>query len=175
MTTAVRATSRTLAELVQAELAHDPELTGWFSASGPLGVFLSPPTEMTGVRAGLAIWLYRVTFDDAVVNRSEEPTMPTRAGPALPPLRLHYLFAPMTGPTTKDPPATEQVILGRILQCLHDHPQLRGSDLKDDFAGTGAVITLRHEPLTADQLARIWIALDTSYRTSVCYTATVLV
>ncbi len=80
----------------------------------------------------------------------------------------------MTGSNQVDAPETEQVILGKALQCLNDHPQLTGVDLSDDFSGTDSVVTARIEGLTIDELARIWDALDTSYRTSVSFEVTVV-
>ena len=51
---------------------------------------------------------------------------------------------------------------------------MTGVDLRDDFTGTDTVLTSRFEPLTIDELARIWDALDTPYRTSVSFEVTVV-
>jgi hypothetical protein len=69
---------------------------------------------------------------------------------------------------------TEQAILGKVLQCFHDHPHLFGTDLRDDFEGTDGQITLRLEGLTIDQITGIWDALASPYRTSISYEATVV-
>jgi hypothetical protein len=172
--TAIRATSRTLADYLQAQLELDPDLSTLFSPPGTMRVYLNTPAEMTGSRAGLSVWLYRVVRDDQTLNRPPVRVSPTQTKPAPLPLRLHYLLAPMTGTTQNDAPETEQAILGKALQALHDHPSITGIDLSDDFAGTETVITSRFEPLTIDELARIWDALDTSYRTSVSFEVTVV-
>ena len=174
MITAIRATSRTLADFLQAQFEADPDLGGAFSGGGTMRVLLNTPAEMTGTRSGLSVWLYRVTRDAATLNRPPERISPTRVRPAPLPVRLHYLVAPITGSTATDAPETEQVILGKALQSLHDHPQLSGTDLRDDFTGTSTVITSRFESLSLDDLARIWDALATSYRTSVSYEVTVV-
>jgi hypothetical protein len=80
----------------------------------------------------------------------------------------------MAAGTGDDSPETEQAILGKALQVLHDRPVLSGTDLSDDFVGTDTTVTSRFEPLTIDELARIWDALDTSYRTSVSFEVTVV-
>lgn len=174
MITAIRATSRTIADFLQGEFENDPDLGALFSGAGTMRVFLNTPAEMTGSRSGLSVWLYRVTRDESTLNRPPERISPTRVRPAPLPVRLHYLVAPIIGSNAIDSPETEQVILGKALQALHDHPQLSGVDLKDDFQGTRTVVTSRFEGLTIDELARIWDALDTSYRTSVSYEVTVV-
>jgi hypothetical protein len=172
--TAIRATSRTLADYLQAQFGSDPVLRPSFTGAGTMRVYLNTPAEMTGNRSGLSVWLYRVTRDGATLNRPPERVGPTRLRPAPLPVRLHYLVSPIINSNAVDSPETEQVILGKALQALHDHPQLRGVDLKDDFQGTRAVITSRLESLTIDELGRIWEALATSYRTSVSFEVTVV-
>lgn len=174
MITAIRATSRTLADFLQAEFESDPDLGSSFGGGGTMRVFLNSPAEMTGNRSGLSVWLYRVTRDESTLNRPPERISPTRMRPAPLPVRLHYLLAPIIVSNAVDSPETEQVILGKALQALHDHPQLSGVDLKDDLQGTRAVATARFEALTIDELARIWDALATSYRTSVSFEVTVV-
>jgi len=172
--TAIRATSRTIADFLQTEFENDPDLGASFSGGGTMRVYLNTPAQMTGSRSGLSVWLYRVTRDGLTLNRPPERISPTRVQPAPLPVRLHYLIAPIINSNAADSPETEQVILGKALQALHDHPQLRGVDLKDDFQGTRTVVTSRFEALTIDELGRIWEALDTSYRTSVSYEVTVI-
>lgn len=174
MITAIRATSRTIADFLQEEFAQDPDLGASFSGAGTMRVYLNTPAQMTGSRSGLSVWLYRVTRDEATLNRPPERVSPTQVRPAPLPVRLHYLLTPNIGSNAVDSPETEQVILGKALQALHDRPQLSGVDLKDDFEGTRAVVTSRFEGLTIDELARIWDALATSYRTSVSFEVTVV-
>ncbi|MDT4937977.1 MAG: hypothetical protein QOG80_1648 [Pseudonocardiales bacterium] len=173
MITAIRATSRTLADYLQADFELDPDLSALFAAPGTMRVYLNTPADMAG-RAGVSLWLYRVVRDDLTLNRPPVRLSPTETRPAPLPLRLHYLLAPITPHNQADAPETEQAILGKALQSLNDHPTLTGVDLQDDFTGTDTVITARFEPLTIDELARIWDALDTSYRTSVSFEVTVV-
>ncbi len=163
-----------MADFLQAQFEQDPDLHSSFAPPGTMRVYLNTPAEMTGARTGLSVWLYRVVRDDVTLNRPPQRISPTQVKPAPLPLRLHYLVAPMTGSNQVDAPETEQVILGKALQCLNDHPQLTGVDLSDDFSGTDSVVTARIEGLTIDELARIWDALDTSYRTSVSFEVTVV-
>jgi Pvc16 N-terminal domain len=171
--TSIRAASRTIADLLQREFEADPDLSALFKAPGTMRVWLNTPAEMTG-RAGLSVWLYRVVRDDVTANRPPVRISPTQVRPTPMPLRLHYLFAPMTGNRQDDAPETDQVILGKTLQVLNDHPSIGGADLSDDFIGTSTLVTSRFEPLMIEDLARIWEALDVSYRTSVSYEVTVV-
>jgi hypothetical protein len=174
MITAIRATSRTIADFLQAEFEADPDLGASFATAGAMRVYLNTPAQMIGTKTGLSVWLYRVTRDESTLNRPPERISPTRLKPAPLPVRLHYLIAPIGTTATADAPETEQVILGKALQALNDRPQLMGADLKDDFTGTRTVVTCRFEALTIDELARIWDALDASYRTSVSFEVTVV-
>jgi hypothetical protein len=174
MTNAIRAASRTLADFLQAAFEGDPDLGTLFADPGIMRVYLNTPAEMSDTRRGLSVWLYRVTSDEPILNRPPERISPTGTQPTPLPVRLHYLVTPVTNTNLDDAPETEQVILGRTLQVLHDHPTLSGVDLKDDFEGTRAVVTARLETLTIDELAQIWDALATSYRTSVSYEVTVV-
>lgn len=174
MITSIRATSRSLADYLQAQFELDPDLSAQFHAPGTMHVYLNSPAEMTGARTGLSVWLYRVVRDDLTLNRPPRRISTGLIQPPPLPLRLHYLLSPVAGTGQDDSPETEQVILGKALQVFNDHPTLTGVDLTDDFAGTDTTVTTRFEPLTIDELARVWDALATSYRTSVSVEVTVV-
>jgi hypothetical protein len=173
MITALRATSRTIADYLQLQFEADPTLTELFAAPGTLRVYLNTPAEMT-TRAGLSVWLYRVVRDESTLNRPPERISATLNRRVPLPVRLHYLLTPMTNSDEQDAPETEQVILGKVLQCFHDHPHLFGTDLRDDFEGTDSQISARLEVLGLEELTRIWDALSAPYRTSVSYEVTVV-
>lgn len=174
MVTALRATSRTIADFLQARFESDPDLSTLFSAPGLMRVYLNTPTQMTGARSGLSVWLYQVVRDENTLNRPPQRISPvlTRRVPL--PVKLHYLFTPITNDDGDDAPETEQVILGKVLQSFHDHPQLFGVDLHDDFEGTDAKVTVRLEPLSVDQMSRIWDALEATFQICVSYEVTVV-
>ena len=119
------------------------------------------------------MWLYRVERDDMTLNRPPERTSATCYGRRPLPVRLHYLCTPITNSEEDDAPETEQAILGKVLQCFHDRPQLFGTHLSDDFEGTDSSITTRLEPMTVDELTRIW-GPRRAYRTSISYEVTVV-
>ena len=91
------------------------------------------------------------------------------------PVRLHYLLTPITASADlQGGPETEQVVLGKVLQALNDHPVLRGTDLQGELSGTAAELAVRLEPLTLEEIARVWDALDGSYQLSVSYEVSVV-
>ncbi|ACZ30981.1 hypothetical protein Xcel_1962 [Xylanimonas cellulosilytica DSM 15894] len=166
MITSIRAASRTLADFLQAQLEADPALDGLFTTSGTAKVYLNTPADMAG-RTGLSVWLYQVVRDEHTLNAPPPRVSATGQRSTVLPLRLHYLLAPIGPSGQTDAPETEQVILGKALHALHARPVLRGTLLSDDYEGTSTELTVRLEPLSIDQLGRIWDALGTSYRTSV--------
>jgi hypothetical protein len=171
--TSLRATSRTIADFLQDQFVADPVLRDLFAPPGTLHVYLNTPAEMAA-RAGLSVWLYRVVRDEMTLNRPPERITATLIRRVPLPVRLHYLVTPMTNSDEDDAPETEHAILGKVLQCFHDHPQLAGTDLSDDFEGTDSVVSVRLETLGVDEMARVWDALESPYRTSISYEVTVV-
>jgi hypothetical protein len=70
---------------------------------------------------------------------------------------------------------TEQLILGKVLQALNDHPEFRGADFKNsDFEGTMLELRARLEPLALEEMTQVWDALEGPYQLSVSYEVTVI-
>jgi hypothetical protein len=172
MYTALRATSRTLAKFLENRFQADPLLSGFFG--GGMEVSLGTPKEMTENPAeGLSLWLYRVIRDDQRLNDPPVRISKTELQPPPLPVRLHYLMTPVTNEQNGDP-ETEQLILGKVLQALQSHPVLRGTDLQGEFSGTDVELKVRLEPLSLEEITRVWDALDGSYQLSVSYEVSVV-
>ena len=174
MVTSLRAASRTLADFLQRRFEADPILSTVFGPPGTMRVFLNAPPDMTGARVGLSLWLYRVVRDDSTLNRPAQRITPELSRRVPLPLRLHFLLTPITNSNVDDALETEQVILGKVLQCFHAQPRLSGTDLRDDFAGTDATLTVRLEMLALDEMSRVWDAMDINYHTSLSYEVTIV-
>ncbi len=172
MYTALQATSHTLATFLEARFKADLLLGKFFN--GSMVVSLNTPQEMSEKPAeGLSVWLYRIIRDDQRLNDPPLRLSATEMQPPPLPLRLHYLMTPVTNKTTGDP-GTEQVILGKVLQLFHSHPVLRGADLQDEFIGTEVELKIRLEPMTLEEITRVWEALEGSYQLSVSYEVSVV-
>ena len=171
MYTAISATSDTLMHYLRQQLAADIS----FFTDGSMIVTLNNPQEMVERgRQGLSLWLYRVVRDEERLNAPPERVSRTERRPVPLPVRLHYLMTPLVNIEDDESPLTEQTILGRVLQAMHDRPRLRGMDLQGDLAGSQVEIYTRMESLGLDEIARVWEALDRSYQLSVSYEVSVV-
>lgn len=172
MYTALRATSRTLVQFLEARLQSDPTLKAFFT--GGMVVSLTTPHEMTQKPAeGLSVWLYRIIRDDQRLNDPPRRLNATQLEPPPLPVRLHYLITPVTNERAGNP-ETEQLILGKVLQLFHSHPVLRGTDLQAEFSGTDVELNIRLEPMPLEEITRVWEALEGSYQLSVSYEVSVV-
>jgi hypothetical protein len=173
--TALRATSCTITHYLLDRFTADPLLGTSFGGGGTMQVSLLSPPQMTEAHVqGLSVWMYRVVRDEDRLNTpARRIGWDVKSPPPLP-LRVHFLMTPLSGETTNHGRETEQVILGKVLQALHDHPILRGSDLRDDFRGTETVLHARPEPLALQEIYDIWDALEGSYPLSVSYEVSVV-
>lgn len=173
MFTALRATSRTISKFVEARFQNDPLLSTFFPGAGMV-VSLSTPHEMTERPAkGLSIWLYKVDRDEQRLNDPPVRLSPTELQPSPLPLKLHYLMTPITSEPSGEP-ETEQIILGKVLQIFHSHPVLRGIDLQAEFINTEVELRVRLEPMSLEEITRVWEGLLGSYQLSVSYEVTVV-
>lgn len=176
MYTALRATSLTIASYVEGHLRADTNLGGLFNSliGGTMVVSLNSPQEMVDNHLeGLSIWLYRVIRDSERLNDPPERLTPRQFQQPPLPMCLHYLVTPRI-PVRPNSPETEQAVLGKALQVFYDHPILQGADLQDDLIGTTAQLHIRLEPMSLEEIARVWDALDASYQLSVSYEVSIV-
>jgi hypothetical protein len=174
MYAALRATSKTLVDYLTAYLGSGSDPLAVDFTEGSKTVSADTPKEMSERAEGLSAWLYRVIREDQTLN--EPPRRQNdRLYPAPLPLRLHYLMTPIVGNDNNEGSSElEQLILGKAMQAMHDHPLFRGSDLKEEFVGTDVEFRARLETLPLDELAEVWRALDRSYQLSVSYEVSVI-
>jgi len=178
MKTWIRATSVTLRELLREAFEADAELDAFFAPvqGGTMLVTLDTPEEMVELsREGVSLWLYRLQRDGETLNQPPRRVGPGELRQPPLPLRLHYLVTPIVNRETRpQAPELEQHIVGLALQVLHDVGSLRGALLRDDLAGQSFDIFVRLEPLSLEEITRVWDALDVPYRLSVSYEVSVV-
>jgi hypothetical protein len=157
--TAIRATSFTLQKLLQ----HAIDLE--FPVTPPV-VSLNTPKEMTPAK-GISLWLYRIVRDEFLTNQPPERIAPNKLRRTPLPVRLHYLVTPLMD----DDPATEQQLLGKVLQVFYDHPVLRGVDLQGGLDPVTVELRVLLETLSLEEITRVWYALNsqTGYQLCVSY------
>ncbi len=170
---ALRATSRTILQYLDDQFKADALLNSHFNGGGMV-VSLDTPQKMVEKPAiGLSVWLYRIIRDDQRLNDPPVRLSATELQPPPLPLRLHYLMTPVTSKQQGEP-ETEHLILGKVLQLFHSHSVLRGTDLQAEFIGTEVELKIRLEPMTLEEITRIWEALAESYQLSVSYEVSVV-
>ncbi len=79
-------------------------------------------------------------------------------------LRLHYLVTAWGGDR-----ATEQQILGRVMQLMYDDAVIDGPELAGSLAGTPTELRVSLSPMQLEDRARVWWAIGQPYRLSVNY------
>lgn len=150
-------------------------LTGAFSTLMP-GPPVAEVHDLTGpisnAPARMTIFLFDIIEDATVRNQQQTrhavPPNVERRRPQVP-IILRYLMTPWSG--TAD---TDQQLLGRALQTLHDDAILSGPQLQGGLAGSGDSVKLKLAPLTLEEQTRVWHAIQRPYRLSLTYDARVI-
>jgi hypothetical protein len=172
MYTAIVATSLTVTAFIRQRLEKDPLLKPLFDpgSGGTMVVTLNNPEDMqTNSQQGLSVWLYRVIRDENTLNLPPARIAFNQVRETPLPIRCHYLVTPVADANPLTGSEVEQTVLGKVMQSLYDHPRFHGPDLKGDLTGTSIELTARLEPMTLEEITRVWHALERSYRLSVSY------
>jgi hypothetical protein len=120
----------------------------------------------------LAVCLYEV-LEDVTSRNQPMQRIPQPAGLRLakPPmvLTLKYLLTPFAAT-----PEDEQQILGRAMQALYEDaifsgPDLRGTPAPAGLVGSADVLAVTLDPLTLEERARVFHAIQQPYRLSLSY------
>jgi hypothetical protein len=125
--------------------------------------------------ARITLFLFEVVEDPSAKNRNK-----VRVPPPLPPppppkaifrkkppmaLLLRYMLTPWSGD-----PATDHKMLGKVMQTLYDGAILSGTQLQgNSLTGTDQALKITLSPLTLEERAQVWYAIEKPYRLSVTY------
>lgn len=152
--------------LVQAlweEIQQDPQVSVLIDNENRIS--LESPFDLRDNDAvRLSIYLYRVVEDANTKNRFP---VPGNGGSLRKPpltLDLHYLVTPMVGA-----PREQQILLGKVMQVLYDRAILEGNDLVGSLAAVNEPLRIILNSVSLEETARVWQAMEMSYRLSVCY------
>ena len=146
-----------------------------------------PPARANENNAShLNLFLYRVSKDAAFANTDWPPTRARSGERGRVPLalNLHYLLTPY-GQVGRPLQPIDDMLLGYAMSALHDNPVLEfaeilaaasrrhvipvGSELPWQTEG----VRISFDPLSADELTKLWATFQGGYRTSVGYQASV--
>jgi hypothetical protein len=150
-TTLVATLTDALGALVPPLAAQSHDLLGTIATD--------PPT--------LTVFLYEVAEDASAKNRparreAAPPDVRIRRAPLA--LILRYLITPWSGDRL-----TDQRILGRAMQALHDNAILTGPRLQGGLKGTTEALKITLNQLSLEERTRIWHAVEKPYRISATY------
>ncbi len=126
---------------------------------------LATPPSNAPPRATL--FLYDVVEEPTVRNRPKSTrlvagNLVTRKQPLG--LCLHYLVTAWGGDR-----ATEQQILGRVMQVMYDDAVIDGAELSGTLGGTTTELRVSLSPMQLEDRARVWWAIGQPYRLSINY------
>ncbi len=139
------------------------------AAGDPGTVFVGPLDDPDAHTSSLVLFLYRMTPNASLRNRehripSSNPPPPMIVFRDSTPLDLYFLLTVGTRAGSEEPLLR---VLGFAIQALQGDPDLVGAPVGHE------TIHLSLEPLTTEEVSRIWALFPTvNYRTSVAYLAT---
>ncbi len=183
---AIGATTRVLAQVIEDNI----NAAGIGLLGAPPHVVSDPPDQLeTGAAepTQLSLFLYHVTLNQGWRQVGLPSRNAAGAGIDRPPLALdlHYLLSAY-GPGGYLP----QMLLGLGMQALHETPFLARAEINSTFAAAGTpidgelagselaeqveLIKVAPEPLSTDEVSKLWTALGGKFRPSAAYAATVV-
>lgn len=150
--------------LTNAYAPLDPAAPPVAEISDLSGIISTNPARMT-------IFLFEAVEDPSARNRPRvRVTPPPAPGTSLyfrkPPmaLLLRYMLTPWSGDRL-----TDHKLLGRTLQVLYDGAILSGTQLQGGLVGTDQALKVTLSPLTLEERARVWYAIEKPLRISLTY------
>jgi hypothetical protein len=136
----------------------------------PTTVSLESPGAILDDGAGgadpvhLSLYLYRIAPNPYLQNFPLVPHGPDEQRYPPLPLDLFYLLTPLTGSPTDD-----LVILGRVMQLLDANATIRQAFLDSDMRPKDPEVRVLFNPVSLEELTRIWSAFNQPYQLSLCY------
>jgi hypothetical protein len=168
---AITAVTATLRQII--ELGIEPEGSGIPVTTRPLD---KANTDHTNHKA-LNLFLYQTAIDAAWSNMDmPRQVNPGETGyPALA-LTLYYLLSAYG---ENDDNNHDHRLLGRAMSALYDNPVLSPDQIKAAFSGSDLQNQVEHvrityQPLSTEELSKLWTAFATQYRPSVAYQVSVV-
>lgn len=127
----------------------------------------------------LNVFLYRTSVNTGWSNL-EMPRVSRQGEAGHPPLSLdlHYLITAY-GRDASDQNALSHRILGGAMSVLHDHPVLGAAEIRQALTGNDLAdqcerIRIAPQPLSVDDMSKLWSTFQSHYRLSAAYVVTVV-
>lgn len=127
------------------------------------------------------LFLYQVSRNAAWANR-DMPRQVMQGETGMPPLPLdlHYLITAFASDNDTGK-ASDHALLGRAMRVLHDHPVLSADDIRaatkgqfgplpdNDLDQQPEHVRVTQQPLSIDELSKLWTGFGMQYRVSAAY------
>jgi hypothetical protein len=171
---AIAAVTATLRNLLEAGITLDQDLND-------TTVTMQPPDKAhaNGVSSNrLNIFLYQA-LPNAAWRNMDMPSRVNSGESAMPPLALNlYFLLTVYGRDNDLKQPFSQQILEKAMRILHDNAMLLPDDLKTALPNNPYAqierVRLTLQPLSTEEICRLWSGFQTPYRTSVGYEASVV-
>ncbi|MGH8761964.1 MAG: DUF4255 domain-containing protein [Nitrosospira sp.] len=172
---AIAAVTSTMRFLLENSIQADPALTGTL-------VTTKPPDKARGTNTGrqINLFLYQPQANAAFRN-GEIPHRATRGETGMPPLALNlfYLATAYGEEQRADEEVMSHHLLGRAMSTFHDHPLLGADEIRNalpdnDLHQQIERVRITLQPMTVDEISKLWSAFQTPYRLSSFYQAAVV-
>ncbi len=164
---AIAAVTATVRNLLLNDVTSDPDLAD-------TTVTTQAPDRARGAVTSnqLNLFLYQTMLSAAWRNMDipEQVNRGERGFPALG-LNLYYL---MTAYGRDNDDVFGHRVLGRAMRLLHDHPllgpdEIKGALLSNDLWQQVERVRITPQPLTVDEMSKLWTIFQTQYRISAAY------
>lgn len=174
----IAAVTSTLRKLLEDGIKSDPDLTD-------TKVTTQPPDKVANTGNQVNLFLYQVSLNPAWRNADmPQQTKSGETGQPPLPLILHYLVS-ANGKTDDNPDPFSHRLLGRAMSILYDHPILSSADIKAalppppdqqkfDLFDQIEHVRITWQPVSADEMSKLWTTFQAKYRLSTVYQASVV-
>lgn len=160
------AVGQTLIQLLWQQIQIDPELAAIIASDQQLS--LEPPAKFlkdTEVQQDtLSLYLYQIEENGEMKNQPPRLVAGKSLRVAPLSLNLFYLVTPLTGSAVKD-----QKLLGKVMQTFYDQAMLAGPTLQGSLKDTDTELRLLLNPMSLEDLTKLWNSWQRPYRLSVSY------
>ena len=171
---AIAAVTTSLVNLISTKIGADPSQ----NLPSGIGVTAQPPDAAnndTNFTHQVNLFLYHAMPNAAWRNMP----IPARGDGAQPPLalNLYYMITAYAREQGDTGDIGSHNLLGRVMRVLFDHPVLSSADITmpgSDVENQVDRIRITMQPLTIEEIYRLWTGFQTQYRLSVSYEVSVI-
>jgi hypothetical protein len=168
------AVTDTLRNLLLNAINGDDELAGATVTTSPLD-----KARGTNIVNGnqLNLFLYQTAINPAWCNMVI-PSQVKGGESGFPPLALDLYYL-ITAYGSKDDETLSHRLLGQAMRCLHDHALLGTEELRNALVGSDLHaqeerVRITLQPLSLEEMSKLWTAFQTQYRLSSAYKVSVV-